>query len=147
MMAEISDIEKNGVMLLYSQYGKIIFHSQNTFYNGENKIYGKSFLVRFFDFITKLFVDFFNKLRQTQFNPLIQMKSNKFIVKALDELCCNPRNYFCDFKTQGIEINYYRNIELEILFSPQRINEKYYYSLTGTLDSTTKEWIVEFKIL
>ena len=57
--SEISQLEKNGIVLMLNEYGKIMAFSAKTLFTGDNiGLQTYSRLVKVFDYVTKVLLDF-----------------------------------------------------------------------------------------
>ncbi len=84
--AEISNLEKIGLIPMVNEYGKVMAFSAKTLFNGDNLGLQTYSVVRVFDYVTKVLMDFLNRRAFENFNVNARMDLQKQIVKFLDSI-------------------------------------------------------------
>lgn len=84
--SELSALEREGLVPMVSEYGKVMAFSAKTLFNGDNLGMQTGSVVRVFDWITKVLVDFLNRRAFENFDNDSKQDMRSQIVKFLDSI-------------------------------------------------------------
>jgi hypothetical protein len=131
--SEISEYDKNGLVPMVSEYGKVMAFSSKTLFNGDNLGLQTYSVVRVFDYINKVLIDFLNRRAFENWTSLTEKDLREQIVKFLDSIT-GPKSLIEKFRIDRFEKdeNQKDKIHLDIFLLPYFPAKSFMLKLDGT---------------
>jgi len=131
--SEISEYDKNGLVPMVSEYGKVMAFSAKTLFNGDNLGLQTYSVVRVFDYINKVLIDFLNRRAFENWTSLTEKELRGSIVKFLDSIT-GPKNLIEKFRIDRFEKDDVQKdkIHLDIFLLPYFPAKSFMLKLDGT---------------
>jgi hypothetical protein len=131
--SEISEYDKNGLVPMVSEYGKVMAFSAKTLFNGDNLGLQTYSVVRVFDYINKVLIDFLNRRAFENWTSLTEKDLREQIVKFLDSIT-GPKSLIEKFRIDRFERDDVQKdkIHLDIFLLPYFPAKSFMLKLDGT---------------
>jgi len=141
--SEISEYDKNGLVPMVSEYGKVMAFSGKTLFSGDNLGLQTYSVVRVFDYINKVLIDFLNRRAFENWTSITEKNLREQIVKFLDGIT-GPQGLIEKFRIDRFERdeNQKDKIHLDIFLMPYFPAKSFMLKLDGTkgnFDTETKQ--------
>jgi len=131
--SEIGEYDKNGLVPMVSEYGKVMAFSARTLFNGDNLGLQTYSVVRVFDYVNKVLIDFLNRRAFENWTSLTEKDLREQIVKFLDSIT-GPKSLIEKFRIDRFEKDDVQKdkIHLDIHLLPYFPAKSFMLKLDGT---------------
>jgi hypothetical protein len=139
--SELSELERQGLVPLVKEYGKVMAFSAKTLFNGDNLGLQTYSVVRVFDYITKVLFDFLNRRAFENWNSKTEMDLRSQIVKFLDSVQ-GPDRLIKEFRLLRMEQDKDQKdrIYLDLYITPFFPSKSFVIKLDGTKGKDFVDW-------
>lgn len=139
--SEIAQLEKQGLVPMVNEYGKVMAFSAKTLFNGDNLGLQTYSVVRVFDYVTKVLMDFLNRRAFENFNARTRKELMGQIVKFLDSIS-GPDKLIEDFKVKRFEQDPQQKdrVFLDIHMKPYFPAKNFMIKMDGQKGDEGTEW-------
>jgi len=144
--SEIASLEKQGLVPMVNEYGKVMAFSAKTLFNGDNLGLQTYSVVRVFDYVTKVIMDFLNRRAFENFNSKTRAEIQKQIIRFLDSIT-GPGKLIEKFSIKRFEQdrNQKDRIFLDIHMVPYFPAKSFMIKMDGQKGDDGNEWDTEYE--
>ncbi|MFC5044993.1 DUF5458 family protein [Aquimarina hainanensis] len=144
--SEIAQLEKQGLVPMVNEYGKVMAFSAKTLFNGDNLGLQTYSVVRVFDYVTKVLMDFLNRRAFENFNARTRKELMGQIVKFLDSIS-GPDKLIEDFKVKRFEQDPQQKdrVFLDIHMKPYFPAKNFMIKMDGQKGDEGTEWDSDYE--
>ena len=139
--SEISQLEKQGLIPMVNEYGKVMAFSAKTLFNGDNLGLQTYSVVRVFDYIAKVLIDFLNRRAFENWNSKTEKDLRIQIIKFLDGIQ-GPDRLIEKFKITRFEQDQKNKdrVFLDLHITPYFPAKSFIIKLDGTKGDDDVDW-------
>jgi hypothetical protein len=144
--SEIASLEKQGLVPMVNEYGKVMAFSAKTLFNGDNLGLQTYSVVRVFDYVTKVIMDFLNRRAFENFNSKTRAEIQKQIIRFLDSIT-GPGKLIEKFSIKRFEQDRDQKdrIYLDIHMIPYFPAKSFMIKMDGQKGDDGNEWDTEYE--